>query len=218
MEAYYQKISDALIAPDGVKDPQQLTASGLNYESGFTTDTLINDGSGKNYGLELTLEKFFTRNYYFMITNSLYQSKYTARDGVERGTYFNGNFVTNILAGKEYKVGKEGKNLFGINIRMTYAGGKRQTPINIEASIDKGKAIYQYERRYSGRNKGFARLDIRLAYTKNNRKTSSTISLDVQNTTNRSNVYNQYYDDEKKALVNNYQMGLIPVLNYRLEF
>ncbi|MDQ3392922.1 MAG: TonB-dependent receptor [Bacteroidota bacterium] len=218
LEAYYQKISDAPIAPAGASDPQHRTFSGLNFDSGFTTDSLVNEGSGKNYGLELTLQKFFKRNYYFMVTNSLYQSKYTPRDGIERNTYFNGNFVTNIVAGKEYKVGPEDKNLLGFNIRMTYAGGKRKTPIDLEASIENGEAVYIYEERYSEKNKAFARVDFRIAYTINKRKTSSTISLDVQNTTNRANIYNQYYSNEDKAILNNYQMGLIPVLNYRLEF
>ncbi len=101
---------------------------------------------------------------------------------------------------------------------MTYGGGKRQTPIDLQASKEEGKVVYDYENRYKFRNKDFARLDARIAFTKNNKRTSSTISLDVQNVTNRANIFNQYYDEETKDIKYNYQMGLLPVLNYRLEF
>jgi hypothetical protein len=122
------------------------------------------------------------------------------------------------LAGKEYKLGKDGKNLLSLNLRMTYAGGKRHTPIDLGVSIAKGEAVYDYDQRYTTKNKDFLRLDTRIAYTINKRRSSSTFSLDIQNTTNRANIYNQYFDTDKNQLAYNYQMGLIPVLNYRLEF
>lgn len=51
---------------------------------------LKNDGTGHNYGMELTVEKFFSNGYYGLFTGSIYQSKYTGSDGVERNTGFNG--------------------------------------------------------------------------------------------------------------------------------
>ena len=70
-------------------------------------DSLVNSGTGRNYGVELTIEKFFSDGYYGLFTSSLYDSKYTASDGVERNTAFNGKYVLNILFGKEWKVGSE---------------------------------------------------------------------------------------------------------------
>ncbi|MCB0668101.1 MAG: TonB-dependent receptor [Saprospiraceae bacterium] len=44
---------------------------------------LMNSGTGKNYGLELTVEKFFSKGFYALCTGSLYDSKYKGSDGVE---------------------------------------------------------------------------------------------------------------------------------------
>ena len=81
----------------------------LNTGASFKTDladSLANNGTGRNYGIELTVEKFFSNGYYGLFTASLYDSKYTASDGVERNTAFNGKYVFNLLFGKEWKVGR----------------------------------------------------------------------------------------------------------------
>ncbi|MEI9910612.1 MAG: hypothetical protein WDO71_13610 [Bacteroidota bacterium] len=52
----------------------------------------------------------------------------------------------------------------------------------------------------------------------NRRRLTSTLSLDIQNLTNRLNIFNQYYDEEKDKVTNQYQTGLIPILNYKIEF
>lgn len=218
IETYYQDLQDVPIAMANTTDPELLSFSALNYTGGFTIDSLVNEGTGKNYGAEITLEKFFTRNYYFMLTTSIYESKYTARDGKERDTYFNGNYVANIVAGKEYKIGRDDKNLLSFNLRAVFAGGKRDTPIDLEASRQKGEAVYNFAERYTLENEDYMRLDTRIAYTINKRRTSSIFSLDIQNVTNRQNVYGNYYDEDKQAIDTYYQFGLLPVLNYRLEF
>ncbi len=52
-----------------------------NIESNFATINetidlqfvdLVNKGTGENYGIELTLERFFADNYYFMINGSVF--------------------------------------------------------------------------------------------------------------------------------------------------
>jgi hypothetical protein len=100
-ELYYQDLYDV-----PVEDDPGSSFSALNYAYGITTEILSNGGTGSNYGAELTLEKFFSRKYYFLMTSSLYQSKYRAGDGIERDTRYNGNYVFNLLGGKEFTLGK----------------------------------------------------------------------------------------------------------------
>ena len=59
-EVYYQHLYNVpvFLAPDDYE-------SVLNARGGYTTDYLVNEGTGENYGIELTLEKFFSDNYYF---------------------------------------------------------------------------------------------------------------------------------------------------------
>lgn len=212
-EVYYQWLNKVPIRTDPGS-----TMAVINREDGFVTDSLINKGTGRNYGLELTLEKFFTNNYYFLATTSLYDSKYKPANGQEYNTRFNGNFVANLTAGKEIKVGRNKTNLIGLNTRIIWAGGKRYTPINLAASQAKGEAVYNDQQAYSVQAPNYYRADIRVSYRKNNPKASHILSLDIQNVSNRLNVYARYYDEEKAEIATSYQTGLIPILNYRIEF
>ncbi|WP_026462362.1 TonB-dependent receptor [Adhaeribacter aquaticus] len=213
VETYYQRLDHVPVYAD-----PEIPEATLNAEAGFTTDSLVNKGKGRNYGLEFTLEKFFTNNYYFLLTNSLYNSKYTALDGIERNTRFNGNYIVNFLAGKEYKVGRQDVNLFSANIKVSTAGGNRYTPIHLERSKIEGKAIYNEAERYSLQANPYFRTDIRISYRKNKPKASYILSLDIQNVTNRLNMYNRYYDNNTQSIKTATMTGLIPILNYRVEF
>lgn len=212
-ETYYQDLYRVAISPD----PKN-TFAAVNTEEGLTVDSLVSTGIGRNYGVELSLEKFLTNNYYFLVTSSLYNSKFTAADGVERNTRFNGNYIVNLLAGKEFKVGKNDNNLIGLNLRTMWAGGNRYTPIDLARSRQEGKTVYQTDGVFEARADAYFRSDIRVSYRKNKPKASYILSLDIQNVTNRLNMYRQYYDHDKKEIVTSTQMGLLPVLNYRIEF
>ncbi|MBC5992750.1 TonB-dependent receptor [Pontibacter cellulosilyticus] len=213
VETYYQHLYNV---PVGTAANGSFSA--INYEDGFTIDSLINEGTGRNYGLELTLEKFFTNNFYYLLTTSLYDSKYTALDGVERNTRFNGNHIVNLLGGKEFKVGKNKQNLISTNLKLMWAGGNRYTPIDLEKSRAAAAEKLVEEKRFSLKADDYYRSDIRVSYRKNKPKASYILSLDIQNVTNRQNMFAQYYDRMKEDIKTYYQMGMVPVLNYRIEF
>ncbi|MBK9734752.1 MAG: hypothetical protein IPO92_07230 [Saprospiraceae bacterium] len=73
----------------------------------------------------MTLEKFFSKSYYGLITASVFQSKYKGSDGIERNTAFNNEYVLNILGGKEWKVGKN--TAITTDFKFTHAGGRYVT-------------------------------------------------------------------------------------------
>lgn len=217
-EAYYQHHYHVPIGPMNNMSSYLLRKSLLNEIGGFVNDSLTSDGKGRSYGVELTIEKSLTNGIYFMSTTSLYQSKYTGRDGIERNTRFNGNYVQNILAGKEWKVGKSKANVFAANIKLLVSGGNRVTPFDIEKSKEAGKGVRDWSRSYSEQLPGYFRTDIRVSYTKNRKRSTSTISLDIQNATNRLNAFDKYYNVKLDKMIMIEQTGLIPILNYRLEF
>ncbi len=212
-ETYYQDLYDVAVAAD-----PKSTFAALNSVDQLTVDSLVSKGTGRNYGVEMSLEKFFTNNYYFLVTTSLYNSKYTALDGVERNTRFNGNHILNVLAGKEFKVGKDRNNLIGLNIRTLWAGGNRYTPIDLERSREEGRGVYVESESFSLKADDYFRTDLKISYRKNKPKASYILSLDIQNVSNRLNMYRSYYDNDKKEIVMATQSGLIPILNYRIEF
>ncbi|KAA0989620.1 TonB-dependent receptor [Dyadobacter aurulentus] len=217
-ETYYQHHYHVPIGPANTTSPFLLHNSLMNEISGFVSDSLVSEGTGKSYGLELTIEKSLTGGIYLMSTTSLYQSKYTGRDGIERDSRFNGKFVQNLLAGKEWRVGKNKTNIFAANIKLLAAGGNMSTPVDLGKSREKGRTERDWTRSYSEQLPHYFRGDVRVSYTKNKKRTASTISLDVQNVTNRLNAFDRYYDKKTDRVKLITQTGLIPVLNYRLEF
>lgn len=211
-EVYYQYLFNVPVSTSDTN-----TFSTLNILGDYVTDPLVNKGKGHNYGIEISLEKYLANNFYYMISNSLYQSKYTASDGIERNTRFNGKYANTIVAGKDY-VSSDKLRTLGINIKTIFAGGFRSTPLDLAKSQQQGYAVYKLKEAYTIQNPAYFRADLRVSMKWNRKRFTSTLSLDIQNITNRKNLYNQTYDRLKKTIVNNYQTGLIPILNYKIEF
>jgi outer membrane receptor protein involved in Fe transport len=211
-EIYYQYLFNVPVSP-----ADSSTFSTLNILDDFVTDPLVNKGKGRNYGIEISLEKYLANNFYFTLSNSVYESKYTALDGIERNTRFNGNYIINLIGGKEFVNVKKSRT-FGINLKTIYGGGYRNTPVDIERSRQAGYTIYNEKDAYSMQNPAYFRTDLRVSMKWNRKRLTSTLSLDIQNLTNRENVFTQFYDIESERMVNTYQTGLIPILNYKIEF
>jgi hypothetical protein len=215
-EIYYQSIYNVPV------NTFSSSYSMLNTGATFKTDlqdNLINSGTGKNYGVELTIEKFFNKGYYGLFTSSIYRSKYTGSDGIERNTAFNGKYVFNVLAGKEWTVGSQKRNKLSADFKFTNAGGRAYTPIDLTASNTTGHEELSTNA-YSSFYDNYYRLDIKAGYTLNSgkRKISHTFSLDLQNITNHKNVFSQTYDDKMQNINTTYQLGFFPNVVYKLQF
>lgn len=211
LEVYYQDQSNIPIADDITS-----TFSLVNNISPVTGVVLVNKGSATNKGIELTLEKFFNRHYYFLLTGSLYDAKYKAGDGVERNTRYNGNYVANFLIGKEFPLTKS--RLFGLDFRFVVAGGNRLTPIDLEASKLNDATVYDESKAFSEQAPTYFRPDVKFSFIKNKGKTKRIFSLDIQNVSNQQNLFNVNYDQRENGIVENYQFGILPNISYRIIF
>lgn len=217
-EIYYQYLSKIPVQ----KNPTSYSMlnAGATFFPNDKTD-LVNEGTGENYGVELTIERFFSKGFYGLITGSLYESKYVASDGIARNTAFNGRYVYNVLIGKEFKVGKEKRNAIALDIKFTHAGGRYYTPINLELSqlvqfqVNKDDT-YAYSEKYSD----FLRLDLKLGYTMNSkkRKLSQSWSFDINNVSNRKNIFAERFNPSTNSINIAYQIGFFPNFVYRLQF
>ena len=215
-ELYYQYLYDVPIESDPNSIGSLLNA--IDIWDLIGAQDVVNEGTGVNYGLDLTVEKFFSNSYYFLATGSIYESKYTPANGETYNTAFNGNYQLNILGGKEFKVGKKKNNIFGLNGKFILAGGRRQFPIDLVASQEAGYTVYRWDRPFDARVGTYYRFDMGVSYRINAKKVTHTIMLDIQNVTNRLNVFNNFYSAGAQGIVSNYQTGLFPVFNYRVEF
>lgn len=179
-------------------------------------DSLESNGTGENYGFELTFEKFYSKGYYFLVTASLFESKYKASDGIIRNTAFNGNYVFNALAGKEFKI-KE-KHIFALDIKFTYAGGKRYVPIDLTSSIIANNEIRNGALAYQPQYDPYVRLDVKPSYKINTKRFTHEISVDIQNVTKHNNIFQQQYDMNTQKIKTDYQLKFFVIPQYRLTF
>lgn len=179
---------------------------------------LVNKGKGKNYGIEFTLERYFTDNYYFMFTASLYQSLYTDINGVERNTRYNGNYASNLLIGKEFEIGDpEKKRTLAVNARISYIGGRKYIPINMEASIAEGSSVRNYKEAYTDKLDNIFQLNLGASLRRNREHSTHELRVDIQNATNNQARINEYYAGGGKLWYGT-QLGIIPNLIYRVYF
>lgn len=193
--------------------------STINLGADFNSpnvDSLVNNGTGENYGVELTLEKFYSKGYYVLITGSLFESKYTGSDKVYRNTAFNGNYVLNVLGGKEFKIGQ--KHILALDMKLTYAGGKRYVPIDLPASILAQDEVRDGTKAYIPQYDPYFRIDVKPSYKLNTKRFTHELSVDIQNVTRHDNIFQQQYDLNTQTVKTDYQLKFFVIPQYRLTF
>ncbi len=213
-EAYYQYLFGAPV--ESVPSTFSMLNAGADFGTPDATQ-LVSEGLGRNYGVELTAERVYDQGFYALVTASLFRSEYTGSDGVWRSSAFDGNYVFNALAGKEWKLGKGNSHLV-VDLKATYAGGRRYTPIDLDASIAEGEQVLIEERTNSERYLDYFRMDLKLMYRRSGRKATHEAGIDLQNVTGRRNIYTQYYDDRTGRIATEYQLGFFPIPMYRVLF
>jgi hypothetical protein len=204
VEAYYQYLFDVPVCPD---IPEQ---SIINVGDGYYNDwgyAFVSKGTGKNYGVELTVEKFFESGYYFLLTGALYHSTYKGYDNVERNARFAGSYTFNALGGYEWRIG--GRTLLSVNTKLTSLGNKRILPTSRVYSGD--KTTYDYGHAYEKRLPNYFRWDLNISVKDSYRRFAMEWFVEVENVTNHKNIWEQAYNASRQAYDNKYQTGLMPM-------
>lgn len=217
-EVYYQHLYDVPVSIDPEINFSLLNVSDNSAIGTYTYRNLINKGTGKNYGIEFSIEKSLSKGYYFTVTSSLFDSKFKALSGKEFNTTYNTKYVGNLLAGKEWVTGKRKNNLFGLNAKMIYAGGRRYSPILVDESFRLDEEIIDQNKVNTLTADPYIRIDFSSSYRINSKKVSHLILLDIQNLLNRENTVGMHYNASKRIIEPQKWGGIIPTINYRLEF
>jgi len=212
-EVYYQQLSNVPVSKS------MPNYSVLNIGADFNirlNDSLLSVGSGQNYGIELTLEKFLSNHFYLLGTASLFRSVYTGYNEIQHSTAFDNRYVFNALGGYEISINKISK--INIDLKAVYAGGKPYTPIDEQKSIEQNSAYYLYDQSFSEQHKNYFRLDAKIAYKIIIGRTDHEFAIDIQNITNYKNVFQQSWDPVNNKLRIDYQQGFFPMFLYRVYF
>ncbi len=214
MELYYQ---DLYNIPVENIDTSYYTV--LNSDEGYVTKALVNEGSGYNYGIEFTLERYFANRFYFLLTSSIYDSKYKAKDDLLRNTKYNGNFSFNFLTGREFRIGRNGnKKLLGVNAKVFYNGGRRYIPVMLEESRNKGETVYDYSRAWEERLDDIFQLNLSFSFRINRPRAGHELILDINNVTCAQGKTWEYYNEYTDEIDYYRQLFMIPNIMYRIHF
>lgn len=213
VETYYQYLYDVPVK-ESFKEISLINAG--DFFGIPSDDSLVNKGTGTNYGVEITLEKFLSKGYYFLFTTSLFDSKYKGYDGVSRNTAFNGNYVFNLLGGYEYRISE--KLMLTFDLKTVLAGGRRYIPVDVPLSMEKGEEERIWEDAYKNKYNDYFRTDFRIGIKNNKRKFSQEWGLDIQNVTNHQNLFMESLDLQKGETYKVFQQGFYPMMLYRIQF
>ncbi len=211
-EVYYQKLYDVPVR-ENTPDYSVLNEGAYFHINLY--DSLINKGTGTNYGVEFTLEKFFENNYYLLSNVSLFRSLYKGYNGKEHPTAFDNRYVINVLGGYRFLLKN---NILNIDLKGVFAGGKPYTPVDEEASKEQYQPVYIENLAFSQRHKDYFRIDLKISFRMNMGKTDQEFALEIQNLTNHKNVFQQVWDPKSKEFVIDYQQGFYPMFLFRIYF
>lgn len=214
-EGYYQHLYDA---PVKQSIPQySVLNEGVDYYI-MRYDSLLSVGAGMNYGLDLTLERFMHKNYYFLFTASLFRSFYRGYDEVKRSTAFDNRYVFNAVGGYDLPVGKY-KNVFIIfGLRATWTGGRPYVPYDEEATVATSEVQYEWAEAYSVRFDDYIRGSFRLGIRRNTNHANILLYLDFQYRSNYTYVDLYRIDVTTGEIVKGYDMGFYPMATWRIQF
>jgi hypothetical protein len=210
-EVYYQYLFNIPVSADPMSSFSVINDYNFN-------ERLVNEGTGRNYGLELTMEKRYSNLNYFLFTTSLFNSTYETLSRKTYNTRFNRSYVFNLVAGRDFYVNEDKTKMVGINGRALLMGGDRTTPIDLAASIRNNQQTYFPDAAFTKQFPTFYRFDFGVYIQKNKKKSSWKLSLDIQNVTNHKSVVVEYYNASRKGIQREFGLGFIPVINYKYDF
>lgn len=216
VELYYQYLYNIPVEKDSTSGFSIINA--LDVYSLLDTKPLVSEGTGKNYGADISLERPFANNFYVLATGSIFKSTYTTYGGKEYNTRFNRGYTFNIVGGKEFKLNHSGRKVIGLNGKVLTNGGSRESVIDMAQSMATGKEKYVQGQYFTKQVPSYFRVDGGIYYKVNNKRATHTIQLDVQNITNRKNFYFSYYDYKSATVKTVNQLGFFPNISYRIEF
>lgn len=217
IEAYYQYLYNIPVTEDSS------AFSLINMGSGFARffpEPLKNTGTGYNYGLELTIQKFFDKSFFFLFSGTIYDSRYTGSDGVLRNTSYNGTYIVNFLGGKEFKIGA--KHVIGIGAKVTAAGGKRYGYVDMASTALFQELIFEDAGFNERQFYDYFRADMKISWKMNAKRTTHEIGLDLVNMFNSKNLLSLAYapdlaDPSKEPISEKKQLGFLPIFYYKVD-
>lgn len=213
-EAYYQYLFDV---PTSANPNSNYWT--LNDIDGYAKEAVVSEGTGRNIGLDLSLEKAFDAGTFFILSGSIFNSQYRPLDQSEwLNTQYNSQYAATLLTGKEWQVGEGGTLQLGL--KGIYNAGIRIAPLLSKTNGSTRIVPVDNTRPFEEKVPAYFRPDVRIAYRKDTPKSAWWVALDIQNVLNRQNTDGLEYvfNNESKEWTFRRQGGLTPVISFQIDF
>lgn len=211
IEPYYQYLYDIPVE-------KGTSFSVINQRDFYLDRILENNGAGKNYGMDITFEQYMDRGFYYMLTGSLFKSKYRGGDNIWRNTRYDRGFTFNLVAGKEWMLGKQKQNILGVNARLFFQGGDRYTPLDEQKTNQSHDIEYDETKAFSKKFKPVMNGDFSINYKINKQKISHEFSIKLLNIGFYTGTHYYEYNEVSNTINKEKGMGMIPNISYKLYF
>lgn len=213
IEPYVQFLYDVPVMRDS-------SFSVLNRSEFYVENALVNKGRGRNFGVDLTWERALNKGLYYMMTASLFDSRYCGGDGVWHNTRFNRKYVLNGLIGKEWMLGRNRQNILSVNLKLTLQGGERYAPIDEEATMAHPDKEVQHDetRAYAIQRSPMLIGNYTVSYRINKRRVSHEFSIKGLNFTGTKEYIQHLYNIKKGKIEALEQQTGLTNISYKIEF
>lgn len=211
-EAYWQGLYAVPVIADS-------NFSFINLQNDwFFNEALVNEGKGRNIGLDISLEQGLQRGFYWMLTASIFDARYQGGDGIWHATRFNRNYLLNLLGGKEWQIGTKKRDLLGINLRASYQGGDRYTPFNTALSQAAQDVVYDHTQPFAKQFPASFVLHASTSYRMNRDRLNHEMALKVINLTGFAEFYGYQFNRVTQQVDAHREAIFFPNLSYKVEF
>jgi len=217
IEIYYQYLYD-LPVKSGIPEYSLVNEGHDFFLDRQYSDSLVNKGRGSNYGIEFTFERYYSKQYYFLFTASLFNSTYTAFDNKTRSSAFGVKYALNAVGGYDFVIGKRRWGILSLGLRATYAGGNPYIPFDVSATVASGETMMDWPASFTVKYPDYKRASLRFGLKRNLPGYNIEFILDLQYRTNYTNVYLQRIDPKTGEIKNFFSMGLFPMATWRIQF
>lgn len=213
IEPYYQYLFDVPVTAGG-------TAALLNLKNDwFVSERYLNEGFGRNYGIDLTLERYLHRGFYYLFTASLFKAEYQAQKGGDWfSTRYNQGYLLSALGGKEFRFGGSGQHLLGINLRLNLQGGERYSGIDTAASAMAQEVVYETTTPFTEQAKAAFTTHFTVSYQWSRPEVTHEFSLKLLNATQHEEFLGHRFNFQTQQVEEHREPLMIPNLSYKISF
>ncbi len=212
-EGYYQRLRDVPVSATEGRN-----ASLLDLQFGFAHEPLDGNGRGRNYGVDLMVEKFFNKGSFFVLSGSWVRSQYQMPDETRwRSTGWDSRFNANFTGGQIFPMGEN--SFLETGIRFIYNAGYPEIRI-VEGAEDKDSIEPRWNLASPNETRipAYFRPDLRIAFRKNAQKVAWWLALDIQNVINRTNYGRPYqWLTGHTQWIHYIQSPLTPLITFRID-